>query len=308
MVRPLLEALMIVEVPDGVRTPGLLRGAPCTRRRHRIENGRAISTMLQDLPRDADPRLRAVAGLRDDEERYRLFHEQQLYDAAREAGLTPHLISARPVYRGVVDLAALMDHDGLVDPPSELQLPGDEREELVGRMELALAEGYTTRGDLAEIAEEYLTPGKHQPVLRDQLATLVDRMWSQRVREQEVWPAETDPDKLARAFAALADADIVAREHFTCCRSCGLAEIGAEASPGSRGFVFFHSGGTADAVLGNGLTLYFGGFDDSEQTTASVGRQVVAALEQAGLSVDWNGDPGRAIDVTPLHWRKRLVG
>ena len=308
VVRPLFSPVMIIDVPDGTTTPGLVRGALCTRRRHRIEAGRAIGLALKDLPADADPRLRTVAGLQDDEERHRLFHEQRLHDAARGAGLTLRVVSARPVYRGIDDIAALIEHDGLLDPPFELRLSERERDELVGRLDLALAEGYTTRAGLVEIAEEYLAPEDDRPDLREQMSALVDRMRSERVREQRAWQAETDPDRLARAFSALEDADIVARENFTCCRSCGQAEIGAEAFPGCRGFVYFHRGCTAEAVLGNGLTLYFGGFDDSERTTASVGHQVVAALEQVGLSVRWNGDPGRAIDVAPLDWRKRLVG
>jgi hypothetical protein len=35
---------------------------------------------------------------------------------------------------------------------------------------------------------------------------------------------------------------------------------------------------------------------------------VVAEPAAAGLSAQWDGDPGKAIDVAPLEWRKRLVG
>ena len=45
----------------------------------------------------------------------------------------------------------------------------------------------------------------------------------------------------------------------------------------------------------------------SPETTAFVGREVVVALEDAGLPTEWNGDPGSAITITPLDWRKRLV-
>jgi hypothetical protein len=65
---------------------------------------------------------------------------------------------------------------------------------------------------------------------------------------------------------------------------------------------------TRSAAEGHGLTLYYGGFDDSAQTTTTVGHQVVAALGAAGLSAQWDGDPDQAIAVTPLTWRKRLVG
>ncbi|MFJ8469170.1 DUF6891 domain-containing protein [Streptomyces swartbergensis] len=137
-----------------------------------------------------------------------------------------------------------------------------------------------------------------------------ERLWLQRLDEQETWAGPTDPDRLEQAFAALEDDGIVAREDFSCCRGCGMTEIGAEADgrPGVRGFVFFHHQGTRGAAQGYGLSLYYGGFDGSEETTKAVGHEVVAALAAAGLSAQWDGDPGKAIDVAPLETRKRLVG
>lgn len=148
------------------------------------------------------------------------------------------------------------------------------------------------------------------PVSPEQARELVERLWLERLDEQEKWAGPTDPDRLERAFAALEDDGIVAREDFTCCRGCGMSEIGAEADgkPGVRGFVFFHHQGTRGAAQGHGLSLYYGGFDGSEETTKAVGHQVVAALTASGLSAQWDGDPGKAIDVAPLEWRKRLVG
>jgi hypothetical protein len=153
-------------------------------------------------------------------------------------------------------------------------------------------------------------PQDASPLSPAQARVVVERLWLEQVDEQETWTGPTDPDRLERAFAALEDAGIVARENFTCCRGCGMSEIGAEADDEAtvRGFVFFHRQGTRAAAEGHGLSLYYGGFDDSEKTTTAVGHEVVAALTSSGLSTQWDGDPGKAIDVTPLDWRKRLVG
>lgn len=96
----------------------------------------------------------------------------------------------------------------------------------------------------------------------------------------------TDPERLTAAFRALEASGITARENFTCCRGCGMAEIGAERED-ARGFVFFH----AQVV-----------------EHAGVGHEVVAALDAAGLSTQWDGSPGTSIGVTPLDWRRRLEG
>lgn len=66
--------------------------------------------------------------------------------------------------------------------------------------------------------------------------------------------------------------------------------------------------GTESAAAGHGLTLYYGGFDESAETAAAVGREVAAVLGEAGLTVEWDGSADRAIELTGLDWRKRLVG
>ncbi len=191
-------------------------------------------------------------------------------------------------------------------PP--LGLGDDERAELERRVREALAAGYASRADLAELAEEYLVTGDRRPVSPEQARALADRLWLERVAEQASWRGETDPERLTRAFTALEAAGITARENFTCCRTCGQAEIGDEAGPGARGFVYFHAQCTEAAAAGHGLALHYGGFDGSSGTTAAIGQEVVAALEAAGLRTEWNRDPGRVITVTPLDWRRRLVG
>lgn len=191
-------------------------------------------------------------------------------------------------------------------PPIDLDRA--DGQELERRLREELAGGYASRAGLAELAEEYLVTDDRRPLSRAQAGALADRMWLERVAEQATWQGETDPERLTRAFTALREAGITAREHFTCCRNCGQYEIGAEGGPDARGFVYFHSQCTESAVAGRGLTLLHGGFDDSSETTAAIGREVVAALAAVGLSTEWDHDPGRAVTVTPLDWRRRLVG
>ena len=165
-----------------------------------------------------------------------------------------------------------------------LDLDEDEREELEQRVREVLVGGYASRAELAELAEEYLVTEDRRPVSREQAEALADRMWLERVAEQATWRGETDPERLTRAFTALQEAGITARENFTCCRNCGQSEIGGEGGPDARGFVYFHTQCTDSAAAGHGLMLLYGGFDGSSETTAAVGDEVVAALEAAGLN------------------------
>ncbi|MCT9079137.1 DUF6891 domain-containing protein [Streptomyces fulvoviolaceus] len=192
-------------------------------------------------------------------------------------------------------------------PPEEVPAPDPEvAARAEGHVREMLADGYLAIKELIRetvyLVEDGLSPA--------QAGEIVERLWLEHVDEQETWTGPTDPDRLERAFADLERTGIVARENFTCCRSCGMAEIGAETEDpeGTRGFVFFHHQGTRSASEGHGLALYHGGFDESADTTTRVGHEVVAALGAVGLSAEWDGDPDKAVTVAPLSWRKRLVG
>ncbi|MEU1086032.1 hypothetical protein ABZ401_04225 [Streptomyces sp. NPDC005892] len=202
---------------------------------------------------------------------------------------------------------SLLDMGPIREVPP-LDLDDGEREELERRVREVLVGGYTTRAELAELAEEYLVTADRRPVSREQAEALADRLWLERVAQQADWQGETDPERLTRAFTALNEAGITARENFTCCRTCGQSEIAGAGRPDARGFVYFHTQCTDSAAAGHGLMLLFGGFDGSPETTGAIGEQIVTSLEAVGLSVEWDRDPGRAITVTPLAWHRRLVG
>ncbi|MFG2623791.1 DUF6891 domain-containing protein [Streptomyces sp. NPDC048473] len=197
---------------------------------------------------------------------------------------------------------------GLPEAEPVPDIPAEIREQLEERVRVLLRCGYGTVNDLAETAEDYLVKDGVHPVTLPQARQLVERLWLERVEEQRQWSDVTDADRLEKAFAGLDGRGITAREHFACCRSCGLSEIHAAGQEDARGFVFFHLQCTESAAAGHGLSLYYGGFDESAQTTTAVGREVAAALGEAGLTVEWDGSPDQAIELTNLDWRKRLVG
>ncbi|MFD5536516.1 DUF6891 domain-containing protein [Streptomyces sp. NPDC127079] len=203
-----------------------------------------------------------------------------------------------------------VDWEQVAVPPREAApaLPPGAAARVEEHVRALLTEGYLGIDRLVEETVHLREEG--EPVSAAQAREVVERLWVERVAEQRAWHGLTDPDRLTRAFAALEREGIVARQDFACCRSCGLSEIGAEARDAdrTRGFVFFHHQGTRGAAEGRGLSLYYGGFDGSAGTTEAVGRAVVAALVDAGLSAVWDGKPDKAIELTPLTWHKRLVG
>lgn len=194
-----------------------------------------------------------------------------------------------------------------LNPAPDLDLDDEDRADLEEHVREMLAGGYLDHDELVEVAEDYLVTDGNRPVSPEQAEALVHRLWRERLVEQSTWQGETDPERLTRAFTALEAAGITARENFTCCRTCGNAEIDAERASGSHGYVYFHSQSTERAASGGGLMLYFGGFDNARETSLRVGREVVTVLDSVGLPTVWDGDPERAVHVTPLDWRRRLV-
>lgn len=127
---------------------------------------------------------------------------------------------------------------------------------------------------------------------------------------QTAWPTPTDCERLDAAFAALDDAGVVARQHYSCCGTCGADEIRAEmqqarkAGHAARGYTFFHVQDTAHALGGEGLYLSYGAREAGSDAAVAIGHEVVAALREQGLSPAWNGKVAHRI-LLPLEWRRR---
>ena len=170
-----------------------------------------------------------------------------------------------------------------------------------------VAGGYLTRYRAAQaLVDTFSESGGRLRLVHNQAMRIVVAAWKARAAEQATWPERTDPDRLDEAFGALEMRGIVARPDFTCCGSCGHAEIANEVGPESLGYVFFHHQST-DAVVAQGrLWLHYGACGPRRDQDAVIGKQIVGALADAGLPVEWNGDGSSAIVVGPITWQKRL--
>ncbi|MFD3686588.1 DUF6891 domain-containing protein [Nocardiopsis sp. NPDC058631] len=142
------------------------------------------------------------------------------------------------------------------------------------------------------------------------LSDQVDAALADHANRQRRWPSRTDGERLTRAFRALDESGIIAREDFTCCDACGRAVLDAElgvrnSEPGgaaTRGYAFYHHGESRLAAGGAPLAV---GFESSHPIRlAAVGEEVAEVLRAHGLTVDWDGDPGRKLSVR-MDWSHR---
>ncbi|MGM1064961.1 DUF6891 domain-containing protein [Saccharothrix sp. Mg75] len=198
----------------------------------------------------------------------------------------------------------------MVDRENTQDLPAELLDRVEEQARDVVHGGFTPLEDAVEAVAECFEDedGVTEAVAR----SVVERVWRERVEEQAGWPATTEVDRLLAVFEALDDGGIVARPDFTCCQTCGHAEIGGEVDPGAgdaRGYVFFHRQDTEGAVAGRGLYLAFGSLVEAEDPAAAdeaVAREVADALAAGGLPVEWNGSVRSRIKVDLADWRKRL--
>ena len=136
------------------------------------------------------------------------------------------------------------------------------------------------------------------------------------VAEQSKWPAMTDYDRLDLAMDTLEDSGIVARQNFTCCGTCGAAEIGMEiedaksAGRPAHGYVFFHEQDTEAATDPSYGKLYFNYGHATSQIEAdnlAIAQALVTQLNAVGLKTEWDGSWNQRVMVH-LDWKRRWTG
>jgi hypothetical protein len=177
-----------------------------------------------------------------------------------------------------------------------------------------IAAGYKSHEDILQFALEMADDEDFEVVELDRVGPeILKEEIDAHIASQAAWPKVTDYERLSAAFAALEEKGIISREDYTCCGTCGSAEIGYEMKEamenGSdvRGYTFFHQQDTESAVEGDGLYLNYGSTEANDEACISIGHEIQAALEANGLTTDWDGDISRRIGVT-LDWKRRMTG
>lgn len=202
--------------------------------------------------------------------------------------------------------------------------------------QIAVLPGFTRRDDAVERVRERFELNADDP----RPAAAVDKVWAERKAEESAWSGPSDYERLRLAFDELQADGVVARMNFTCCGTCGTAEIGAERTPveAAKGdgfresaYTFFHEQ-DAEELWETPATLFlnygpFGGAamepdpaalaavgatKESARTEVPpsaikrVGERIAAALRRQGLDVTWDGDPDTRIAISITDWRKPL--
>ena len=190
-------------------------------------------------------------------------------------------------------------------------LSAEDFDDLHDFIRMQVAAGYAPADEIIEDAIDVFTDTTADlRALRNAARAITDQAITAHVAEQVGWPSVTDCDRLDAAFAELEGIGIVARQHFSCCGTCGAHEIHDEidqaekAGRPARGFTFFHVQDTEQAIAGESLYLSYGSVQADRADAIAIGHEVVDVLGRHGLSPAWNGKHAHRIRL-PLSWQRR---
>lgn len=177
-------------------------------------------------------------------------------------------------------------------------------------VERDVAAGFYNEAQILQNAEDAFGDEIDPITLNTKAKSALESALAARALEQLSWPEVTDCDRLDAAFADLEAEQIVARQNFSCCGTCGSYEIWDEAKAEEakgksvRGYAFYHMQDTESAVEGDGVYLNYGAAADGEHAAVEIGHRIVRQLEQHGLRTNWDGTLNKRIHVA-LDWKRR---
>src|SRR5882762_7412606 len=136
-------------------------------------------------------------------------------------------------------------------------LSAEDFDDLHDFIKVQVAAGFVPIDEIVDEAVEVFSEATADATaLRGAALAVAERSLAAHIAQQASWHGPTDCDRLDAAFAALDRVGIVARQHFSCCCTCGAHEIHDEmnqaekAGTPSRGYTFFHVQDTEHAMGG----------------------------------------------------------
>ena len=174
-------------------------------------------------------------------------------------------------------------------------------------VKVQVAAGYASLDAIVdEAVEVFAGTLPDEQALRSAAGAVTEAAIAAHLRDQAEWPETTDCDRLDAAFAELDRLGILARQHYSCCGTCGSNDIRTEMGQvtAARGFTFFHIQDTEHAVGGESLYLSYGAITADRSDAVVIGREIVDTLSRFGLQPAWDGRHVNRIGL-PLTWQRR---
>jgi hypothetical protein len=178
---------------------------------------------------------------------------------------------------------------------------------IANEIRLRVWSGLTNADDVQDVITDILEDGADEAMLR----ALVAIEFARKAEAEKTWPAETDCDKLIRAFKALREKGVISihnagwdkSEAFHNC----LEEYRRHSTPDSMFGICYYTSQDIDGAI-DGHSMYIGYSStrpETEETDAvRAGALICAELNNTGLTTDWGGEAKSRIKLE-INWQRR---
>jgi hypothetical protein len=139
----------------------------------------------------------------------------------------------------------------------------------------------------------------------------IRREFAAKREAENTWPKVTDCDRLDLAFIDLEQQGVIALHRAGFTQSDGLEEVedAYHEAGGNKsnyaGHCFYTEQDQKGALDGRGMYIGFGHLSGNDAKGIEVGHLVRAALERAGLNVEWDGTIKTRLFVKGFRWQRR---
>jgi hypothetical protein len=195
----------------------------------------------------------------------------------------------------------------------------DHRQFLLDQIELEVRSGFGAEEDILGELEQNVMGyyddyglGEPEPTLVAELRAHAQRLLQEQRDREAGWTGPTVNDAIDRAFEELNAKSIVALQNAGYTQSDGwddTNELASNLPSPPRGGTFYQGQDLERGVMGEGLLLTFGAYeeDESKREAASlaVARDICETLARHGVKTEWNGSIDERIAIPPFEWRKR---
>jgi hypothetical protein len=197
--------------------------------------------------------------------------------------------------------------------------PGDKLEtEAREMLQRYLRAGFHSIDEAKATVTEILSDDSDPELVRSIVERVAPDCARAHEQESSAWPSFTDCDRLDAAFEELNAIGIMARHNWTCCGTCGRAEMPDEFNRIDGmwdgvpviGYVFYHQQDSENAAEGSSLYINYGSCEEApdeatySQMSVSIAQTACEVIKKHGLDVDWDG----SISTRPrieITWQRR---
>ncbi|WP_017588008.1 DUF6891 domain-containing protein [Nocardiopsis ganjiahuensis] len=179
-------------------------------------------------------------------------------------------------------------------------------EDYDGIMRHTVTENLEYLDDLVNSGETRGLPTDDPDELRTWVIGILDAEYTAHRQWCPAPDGSTDSDRLTRAFRSLDTSGIIAREFFDRNPREANGRLASQVAqgPGARGYACYTAEDGEYAAEGGRLLVGYGSREGTPEADAAVGAEVTAVLREYGLDVEWDGDPGRRLDVRAATMRR----